>query len=127
MNPRLKQSRKEVVHERENSITIKIPPMGVTVFSCMPEKTESEGITKEKTESGLKEAKSEIQSKNKKQRQKDQKVRTGDTVPMSPEVAVTNEIKKEVKKRSSKLVNKEQIEANQLPSDDAKGETTKKS
>lgn len=127
VNPRSKQSRKEVVHERENSITIKIPPMGVTVFSCTPEKEKSEGITKERSESGLKEAKSEIQSKKKKQMQRDQKVEAGNIVPISPVVAVTNEIKKEVKKRSSKLVNKEHLEANQLPSDDAKGETTKKS
>ena len=33
-NPRLKQSRKDECDDRENSITITVPPMGMAVFSC---------------------------------------------------------------------------------------------
>lgn len=34
VNPRVKASKKEVVDEKENSITIKVPPMGVSIFTC---------------------------------------------------------------------------------------------
>ena len=33
INPRLKQSKKEECDDREDSVTIKVPPMGITVFS----------------------------------------------------------------------------------------------
>lgn len=34
VNPRVKVSKKESCDERENSIVIKVPPMGVSVFAC---------------------------------------------------------------------------------------------
>ena len=34
VNPRVKASKKEACDERENSITIKVPPMGISIFSC---------------------------------------------------------------------------------------------
>ena len=33
-NPRLKQSKKDECDDRENSITVTVPPMGMAVFSC---------------------------------------------------------------------------------------------
>ncbi len=36
VNPRMKQSKAEEADERENSITITVPPMGMSVFSCTP-------------------------------------------------------------------------------------------
>ena len=36
VNSRLKQAKKEESHEREYSISIKVPPMGISIFSCTP-------------------------------------------------------------------------------------------
>ncbi len=33
VNPRLKQSRKEECDDRPDSITVKVPPMGISIFS----------------------------------------------------------------------------------------------
>ena len=34
VNPRVKTSKKEPCDEREDSISIKVPPMGISIFSC---------------------------------------------------------------------------------------------
>ena len=36
VNPRVKQSKKEEFDEREHSITITVPPLGISVFQCTP-------------------------------------------------------------------------------------------
>ena len=36
VNPRLKQSKEEEMDERPNSISITVPPLGITVFTCTP-------------------------------------------------------------------------------------------
>ena len=136
VNPRLKQSKKESIHERENSITIKIPPMGVTVFSCTPDseyaakgkdKAKTNVKTKEKSKSVVKEAKGATRTKKKKQKEKE--IELVESKSIEQEVVKINESKskKEATKKSVKSMKKEQTKAKQLPSDDAKGEITKKS
>ena len=46
-NPRVKTSRAEECDERENSIKITVPALGVTVFSCSPE--EKKAAAKKRT------------------------------------------------------------------------------
>lgn len=36
VNPRLKQSKEEEMDERDHSISITVPPLGITVFTCTP-------------------------------------------------------------------------------------------
>jgi 1,4-alpha-glucan branching enzyme len=36
VNPRLKQSKQDPVDERDHSISITVPPLGITVFTCTP-------------------------------------------------------------------------------------------
>lgn len=50
VNPRLKQSKSEVVDERPNSIKIKVPPMGVSIFSCTPSTIRSSSKAKKEKE-----------------------------------------------------------------------------
>lgn len=35
-NPRVKQSKEVEVHERSHSINIKVPPLGISIYSCTP-------------------------------------------------------------------------------------------
>ena len=51
VNPRLKQSKAEEYDERPNSISITVPPLGITVFRCTPlgedtKKAKKPGVTK---------------------------------------------------------------------------------
>lgn len=52
INPRLKQSKQDAFDEREDSISITVPPLGISVFRCTPYSAESEkrksGTTKVK-------------------------------------------------------------------------------
>ncbi len=54
VNPRLKQSRAEECDGRDDSITITIPPLGISIFTCtqlLPAKTTKKTGTQTKTAS----------------------------------------------------------------------------
>jgi len=55
VNPRVKQSKKEEFDEREHSITITVPPLGISVFQCTPV---LEAASEKTTETKTKESKS---------------------------------------------------------------------
>ena len=69
VNPRVKQSKAVTMHERANSISVKVPPMGVSIYSCTPvlEKVARKSeATKENPKSVVKKAKSETKVRSKK-------------------------------------------------------------
>ena len=75
-NPRVKQAKAIPMHEREHSILITIPPMGITIFQCTPSSQTEEKkkpSSKEKPESVVKEAKSETKISKKKPRARKKK------------------------------------------------------
>lgn len=49
VNPRLKQSKNEEWDERENSISITVPPLGISVFTCTPASETAKKTTKKTT------------------------------------------------------------------------------
>ncbi len=61
VNSRLKQSKEVEVDERDNSISITVPPLGMTIFSCTPVEETKTTKSKEKTvkEKVIKEANQE--------------------------------------------------------------------
>ena len=70
VNARLKQAQKEKCHERDYSIEIDVPPMGITIFSCqkakevpVKNKLSTANKTKEKAKSAVKKATGEAQTK----------------------------------------------------------------
>lgn len=155
VNPRLKQSKAQVVQERENSIAIKVPPMGIAIFCCTPAETDAknkenklrnttkttaksrpQNQTKDATEQVVKEAKSATKA-----RKKDDQARkeSADVESMTGVLTPTKAIpEKKRRKQPSSKQGEDQIATKKKPSkkakatkplsnDDAKGETTKKS
>ena len=67
-NPRLKQSKKEECDDRKDSITIKVPPMGISIFSytkSAPKAKDNQSARKEtaKTQAKKKSLKEELEEK----------------------------------------------------------------
>lgn len=52
-NPRAKISKVQVWDERENSITVKVPPLSVLIFTCTPEKKPAQRQKKRVPASGM--------------------------------------------------------------------------
>lgn len=52
VNPRLKQSKKEECDDRPNSITIKVPPMGISIFSYTKSAPKAKDNKAAKSETG---------------------------------------------------------------------------
>lgn len=133
VNSRVKQSKAVPMHERENSILVKVPPMGISIFSCKKETAkpttkrravkaavsdEAKDITKEVSQPVVKEAKSETKA-----RTKTTKVKKNGKSERSKAASVEDEVHIE----HTKKIAKNRKSTKKLSNDDAKGETTKKS
>lgn len=71
VNPRLKQSKKDECDERENSITITVPPLGMAVFSCTHiEPKKAAKTAKKKTAKEVKKVKEQASATTKKAKKK---------------------------------------------------------
>lgn len=76
VNPRLKASKAIPMHERENSISITVPPMGISIFQCtyaVKSENTTNKSSKEKSESVVKEAKSATKVRKTRIKQKEMK------------------------------------------------------
>ena len=121
VNPRVKPSKEDECDERENSIRITVPPLGISIFRCTPEKLKKPGRGKKAAAEKKKPEKKTVDDSQKKPEKKtanDSQMKSGKKAAddgqkkpvkisvMKKETAPAKAIRRQVEKLSSKRVPK---------------------
>jgi len=117
-NPRVKLSRQEECDERENSITIDLPPMCTLVFTCTPEKIPEKKTAAEVKAEAL--VKKETPKKTEAKKAEEKKTEVKKAEEKKSEAKKAEEKKAETKKAEEKKAEVKKSEAKKKESKKAK-------